>query len=120
MSNTKVLGNWGERKAREYLIQQGVEVMAGNVRTPYGEIDLIGREGDILVFFEVKTRRSRTFGFPEQSIRGKKLEHMINSAAWYLQSNPDITSPWRIDVLALEKLNGQEPNITWFKNAVSN
>jgi putative endonuclease len=119
MSNTKTLGDWGERKAREYLTRQGVEVLAGNVRTPYGEIDLIGREEGTLVFFEVKTRRSRSFGFPEQSIRGKKLEHMVNSAAWYLQSNPDIASTWRIDVLALEKLTDQEPKKTWFKNAVS-
>ncbi len=119
MPNNKALGDWGEQQARKYLTGQGIEVLAGNVRTPYGEIDLIGREEGTLVFFEVKTRRSRTFGFPEQSIQGKKLEHMVNSAAWYLQSNPDIASPWRIDVLALEKLADQEPKITWFKYAIS-
>ena len=47
------LGKWGEDAAWRYLEEQGVEMLAANVRTQYGEIDLIGREGGALVFFEV-------------------------------------------------------------------
>ena len=119
MTKTRELGAWGEHEAQRYLSQQGVEIIAGNVHTPYGKIDLIGRDEGALVFFEVKTRRTKTFGYPEQSIRGKKMEHMINSAVYYLQSNPEIASDWRIDVLSVEKPAGKEIKVTWFKYAIS-
>ena len=119
MTRNKDLGTWGEQQAQKYLNQHGVEILAGNVHTPYGEFDLIGRDEGALVFFEVKTRRTKTFGYPEQSIRGKKMEHMINSAVYYLQSNPEITSDWRIDVLSIEKPANQEIKVTWFKYAIS-
>ena len=113
------LGKWGEDAAWRYLEEQGVEMLAANVRTQYGEIDLIGREGGALVFFEVKTRRTKTYGFPEQSVDKRKQEHMLNSALDYLQSHPELEGEWRIDVLALEKESHQDLKVTWFKNAVS-
>jgi putative endonuclease len=113
------LGKWGEDAAWRYLQEQGVEMLAANVRTQYGEIDLIGSDGGTLVFFEVKTRRTKAYGYPEQSVDKRKQEHMLNSALDYLQSHPEIEGDWRIDVLALEKEARQDLKVTWFKNAVS-
>ena len=113
------LGRWGEEAAKRYLQEQGVEVLAANVRTQYGEIDLLGRADGVLIFFEVKTRRTRTFGYPEQAVDAKKQEHMRNAALDYLQNHPEMEGDWRIDVIAVEKLPNQEMKVTWFKHALS-
>lgn len=117
--NNKHLGSWGEEAARRYLAAQGVEIVASNVRTSYGEIDVIGRENGVLVFFEVKTRRTHTFGFPEESVNPKKQVHMLNSALDYLQTRGELDTEWRIDVLSVEKPANQEVKVTWFKHALS-
>ena len=116
------LGRWGEQAAREYLHAMGLHIVASNVRTAYGEIDVLARQRDMLVFCEVKTRRTRTFGHPEVAVTPKKQEHMRNAALDYLQTNDLLDSPWRIDVLAIEKNadDGKESvKVTWFQNALS-
>ena len=62
------LGRWGEQAARDYLTTMGLQIVTSNVRTAYGEIDVLARQGDTLVFCEVKTRRTRTFGHPEVAV----------------------------------------------------
>ncbi|MCK4726834.1 MAG: YraN family protein [Anaerolineales bacterium] len=120
VSRTKDLGKWGEKVASEYLVKTGYQVLDRNVRTEYGEIDLIAEQGCVLVFVEVKTRQSSTYGYPEESITRLKIDHMIASAEAYLQTIPDYEGDWRIDVVAVEinELDNQ-PVITHFPNAVS-
>ena len=118
-SHNQRLGRWGEKTAWKYLEGQGVEMLAANVRTQYGEIDLLGREDGMLVFFEVKTRQSKAFGYPEQAVNQRKQEHMLNSALDYLQAHPEIDDDWRIDVIAIEKFDKKEEKVTWFKHALS-
>ncbi len=120
VSRTKDLGKWGEKVASEYLVKTGYQVLDRNVRTEYGEIDLIAEQGCVLVFVEVKTRQSSTYGYPEESITRLKIDHMIDSAEAYLQTIPDYEGDWRIDVVAVEinELDNQ-PVITHFPNAVS-
>ena len=120
ISRTKDLGKWGEKVASEYLANAGYQVIDRNVRTEYGEIDLIVEQEGILVFVEVKTRQSSAYGYPEESITRLKIDHMIASAEAYLQTNPDFEGDWRIDVVAIEmnELDNQ-PVITHFPNAVS-
>lgn len=113
------LGRWGEAAARRYLEGQGVRVLAANQRSAYGEIDLVGMQDGTLVFFEVKTRRSTSYGFPEQAVDEKKREHMRNAALDYLQKQGLLEVEWRIDVLAVEKKRGQPIQVTWFKHALS-
>ena len=116
------LGRWGEQAARDYLSAMGLHIVASNVRTAYGEIDVLARQGDMLVFCEVKTRRTNTFGYPEVAVTPKKQEHMRNAALDYLQTNDLLDSPWRIDVLAIEKIPGEgkeSVKVTWFQNALS-
>ena len=119
MSKTnRLLGRWGEMKAAEYLIKKGIEIIEHNAYTPHGEIDIIGRKGEQLIFFEVKTRTSNNFGNPEEAVTQKKKEHLINSAMFYLQENCENELDWRIDVIAIKRKANQELEILWFKNAI--
>jgi len=89
-----------------------------NYHTPYGEIDIIGKKGDILLFCEVKTRTSQKFGFPEESITAKKKNALINSSLFYLQENDLLDSLWRIDVIAIFK-EGHTDHYDWIENAIT-
>jgi putative endonuclease len=119
------LGRWGETQAADYLHQQGYTVMARNVRTPYGEIDLVAQilskiteNETITVFVEVKTRTSKTFGYPEEAITTRKQTNLISAAQHYLQEHPDLDQNWRIDVIAIERYPESSPIITHFENAL--
>ena len=121
MSNYKKrLGKWGEELAESYLIENGITVIDRNVFTPHGELDLVGKEKSGIVFFEVKTRTNQTFGYPEVSVNYRKQSHLVQSALYYMQSHPEETGQWRIDVIAIQKPAGAEKpiQIEWFKNAV--
>ena len=114
------LGCWGEALAAEFLVSNGYEIVARNQRTPYGEIDLVARINNGLVFVEVKTRSTDAYGHPEASVTPKKREHLIASAQAYIQefSDPDIS--WRIDVIAIRKLKSpDQPEIIHFENAIT-
>ena len=117
------LGRWGENLAADFLVELGYEIIECNARTPYGEIDLVARQpgshDSPLVFVEVKTRASRAFGFPEESITLRKRTHMLEAAQSYLQAHPELDGDWRIDVIAIEcQTSGFPPLITHFENAL--
>lgn len=112
------LGRWGEAQAAEYLVSKGYQILERNTRTQYGEIDLIAyQRGDIAclegtdegtpVFVEVKTRASKTFGFPEESITVRKKTHMLSAAQSYLQDHPDLVGNWRIDVISVQRYSSR-------------
>lgn len=114
------LGDWGEKLAANHLSSQGYEILDQKVRTPFGEIDLVARQDAELVFVEVKTRSSTRFGMPEESITPRKQEHMLACAEAYLQSHPEHTGNWRIDVIAIQRsISGASPIIVHFENALS-
>ena len=114
MSNSRQsLGRWGESVAVRYLESQGYHIQERNARTPYGEIDIVALQPEVIsqisvdptsiaVFVEVKTRSSTTFGFPEESINVRKQAHMLAAAESYIQENPDLGNDWRIDVIAIQ------------------
>ena len=123
---TRELGKWGEQLAADFLIKQGYSILAQNARTPYGELDLVAkqtgtfkRDETTIVFVEVKTRRSQSYGYPEESITTRKQEHLISAALHFLQENPDLESDWRIDVIAVEHYKNREPIIRHFENAIN-
>jgi len=109
----------GEDIASDYLIKNDISLVGRNIRTAYGEIDILGKKDGCLIFVEVKTRRSKRFGFPEASVDEKKQKHMVNSALAYLQENGDLDQNWRIDVISVNLLLSEEPKIEWFKNAIT-
>jgi len=116
MKHNQRIGKWGEDIAIEYLTQHGYELVARNVRTPYGEIDIVAQQRDITIFVEVKTRTSNKMGLPEESITPRKREHMLAAADHYAAENE--IDHWQIDVIAIEGKPGLEPKITYFENAI--
>lgn len=117
MTRNISLGKWGEKQAEDYLEQKGVKIIGKNIRTRYGEIDLLGRLNDACIFIEVKTRSTKCFGMPEDAVTKVKLNHIYQSAQAYLQDHPEFGDDWRIDVVAIQVNNGNHlPSITWFEN----
>ena len=110
------IGKWGEDAVSAYLAGRGYEVIARNTRTPYGEIDIVTRQGDITIFIEVKTLRSSRSFFPEQNVTARKQAHMLACAAHYAAEHA--IDHWQIDVIAVEGKVGMEPQITHFENAI--
>lgn len=115
--HTRAIGKIGEDLAAARLEQQGYEILERNVHAShYGEIDLIAREADDLVFVEVKLRRSLDAGYPEEAVTQKKLQHLIKAAQWYVTRHGCGDHPWRIDVVGLVESQGE---ITYF-NLIQN
>ncbi len=110
----KEIGAWGEGIAAEWLAEHGYRVIARNVRTPYGEIDIIAAHGDVTVFVEVKTLTSSANFFPEAQITARKREHMLNAAQYYAAEHE--IDHWQIDVIAVEGRPGLRPVVTQFEN----
>jgi putative endonuclease len=117
MKHNQRIGKWGEDIAAEYLAQLPAEIVARNARTPYGEIDIIARQGDIMLFVEVKTRTSDKMGMPEDSITARKRQHMLSAGEHYAMEHE--IDHWQIDVISIEGKPGMKPKITYFENAIS-
>lgn len=109
------VGKWGEQAAADYLTAKGYEIMARNVRTPYGEIDLVAQKEGFTIFVEVKARTSSSLGPPEMAVTPRKRQHMLSCAEHYAQQNE--IDNWQIDVIAVEDVNGR-PEIVHFENAI--
>lgn len=92
----------GEAEALRYLTQKGMKLLEKNYRRAGGEIDLIVRDGDTIVFVEVKARRSPRFGAPAEAVTPAKMRNIVRTAAGYLQTNRLLDSPVRFDVIAID------------------
>ncbi|MGB7874825.1 MAG: YraN family protein [Anaerolineales bacterium] len=110
------IGQWGEGVAARYLEANGYNVVARNVRTPYGEIDIVAEKDGFISFVEVKTRTTSRFGPPEISVTPRKQEHMLAAAEHHAQENE--IDHWQIDVIAVEGRPGKQPVFTHFENAI--
>jgi len=116
MKHNQRIGKWGEDIATEFLLQKGCDLVTRNARTPYGEIDIVAKQGDVTIFVEVKTRTSNKMGLPEEAITPRKREHMLACAEHYAAENE--VDHWQIDVIAIEGKPGSIPKITYFENAI--
>lgn len=113
-SHNRRIGRWGEEAAAQYLVDLGDELIGSNIRTPYGEIDILTRRADVTVFVEVKTRTSAGFGLPEEAVNARKLEHMRQAAEYYAARNG--IDHWQLDVISVEGKPGRPPTFTHFEN----
>ncbi len=95
-------GNLGEQLAASYLLKHGYRILSRNFHTLLGEIDIIARSGDTLVFIEVKTRVSHAFGRPEESVTPIKLTRIRRAAAAYCAKFGSADASQRIEVIAVE------------------
>jgi putative endonuclease len=96
------LGHTGEQIAARELQARGLRIVASNYRCAAGEMDLIARSADELIFVEVKTRRGDKFGSPEEAVHPRKQQKLIEVAETYLQEHELDDVAWRIDVVAVE------------------
>lgn len=112
-------GILGEKLAGDYLKKNGYRIIETNYRCPHGEIDIIARQKKILVFIEVRTKKSLEFGSPEESITSIKKERIRATAFHYCQTHEDLTSLWRIDFIAIElDPDGKPSRIELLENAI--
>jgi putative endonuclease len=113
-------GILGEKVAGEFLGRNGYQIIETNYRCPGGEIDIIARQRDTLVFIEVRAKTSRRFGIPEESITPIKMERLRTVAAHYGQNHDNLPEARRIDVVAIEMdRHGRVARIELIENAVS-
>ncbi|MGF9821455.1 YraN family protein [Brevibacillus agri] len=102
MSNRRrLLGQKGEQLAKRYLLQKGYEIVAQNIRTRQGEIDLIAQDGETLVFVEVRTRSSLACGTAAESVTWRKRQKLRELAVAYLQAQSRHVPSIRFDVVAI-------------------
>lgn len=91
----------GESLAAEHLKARGCKILAQNYRAKRGEIDLIVRDEEFIVFVEVKTRRSLQFGLPQEAVTIQKQRQISKVALAYLQAQDLLDAPCRFDVIAI-------------------
>jgi putative endonuclease len=108
-----------EQFARKYLQQQGLVFIANNFHCRRGELDLIMRDGDTLVFVEVKYRKDSHFGGAIAAITPCKIKKIQQSIVFYLHQADlnEYNTPCRIDVITLQG-NINHPHVNWLKNAI--
>ncbi|MEK7094884.1 MAG: YraN family protein, partial [Patescibacteria group bacterium] len=92
---------------------KGYKLLAAGWEGANCEIDLVMKDGDCIVFVEVKTRRTRNSGYPEESVTPVKKAHIARGAEAWTDENR-YSGPWRADVVAISLLEGEEPEIVHF------
>ncbi|MGV1008166.1 MAG: YraN family protein [Dermatophilaceae bacterium] len=95
------VGEYGERMAERYLRDRGLHILARNWRCPLGEIDLVARDGGVLVVCEVKTRRGSALATPLDAVTPRKLARLRRLAAAWLEQQDGGFSGVRVDVVAV-------------------
>ncbi|MGB4844202.1 MAG: YraN family protein [Ferruginibacter sp.] len=88
MAQHNLTGNTGEALAVKYLLEKDYKILHQNWRHSHWEVDIIAERDGILHFFEVKTRRTRKYGHPEEAVSNKKIQNLINAAEEYLYQQP--------------------------------
>lgn len=111
---TRKAGDVAERLALDYLVAHGLTPVTSQYRSRFGEIDLILREGQTLVFVEVRLRSSNRYGGAAASITGKKTRRILATAQQFLAQLKPVP-PCRFDVVLLG--TGTPPKIEWLRDA---
>lgn len=118
--STKQTGDFGETITCEFLKKQGYKILERNYRIRGGEIDIVAREKEELVFVEVKTRWSHEYGLPVESITPWKIRFLIRAAQFYLVKTKNLDKPYRIDVVSVDfAVDNENPKIELIKNITS-
>jgi len=97
----KSVGAAGELIAQNYLKKKGYRIIETNFRTRYGELDIVAKNNNTLVFVEVRTKTGVSFGSPEESITPTKSRHLAAAAYIYQQHHKGLPESWRIDFIAV-------------------
>ncbi len=118
--NRKDVGQLGEKLAQKFLKKRGYHICETNFRWQSGEIDIVAKRKDYLIFIEVRTKSNLDFGTPEESITKSKKKKLISSALHYINTHHDLPASWRIDVVAIEiNDKGKSKRIELIENAIT-
>lgn len=109
------LGEKGEELAKRFLQKKGYKLIEQNYKTPLGEIDIIAKDKDTLVFIEVKTRESIEFGYPFESVNYAKRQKIAKAAMSYLKRFKEVPQ-CRFDVISIF-YNSDRPEFELIKDA---
>lgn len=115
-SENRNIGRLGEQLAQQLLADKGYQIIERNFGTKFGEIDLIAKDGDVLVFVEAKTKKGLDFGSPEEMFTKGKMQRVKRMAAVYLQGQE---AKCRIDMVAVVLDSQNRPErITHYPNVI--
>lgn len=119
-TTTKTQGDSWELYAEHYLVNNGLSLIAKNFYSRQGEIDLIMKDDDCLVFVEVKYRKNNQFGGAISAVTHQKQQKIIKTATFFLQQQNlnEYNTACRFDIVAIEG-DVKNPKIQWLKNAFS-
>ncbi|HCT76144.1 MAG TPA: YraN family protein [Micromonosporaceae bacterium] len=113
----QALGQWGEDIAAKYLVEQGMVILDRNWRTPSGEIDIIARDVNAVIFCEVKTRRGTAFGDGRESVVGAKSRRLRMLATQWLALSGIRPRTVRFDVVCVLVGGGVAPEVSHVRDA---
>ena len=122
MALSQARGRKGEEIAARYLQSRGYNIITMNARYKGGEIDIVAKEKNELVFVEVKSRSTRAFGWPEEGVTRQKRRRMKLSAGLFRSSHTEYQQcAYRFDIMALELDEGaQKARVVHYKNIEMN
>lgn len=111
--NKRLIGEKKEKLAAYYLESHGIKILEMNYRNRIGEIDIIARDKNVLVFVEVKYRKTASAGHPEEAVNKNKIKNICKVADYYrMVHRINDSVPCRFDVIAIEG-----DDIRWHENA---
>lgn len=117
LASTRSRGAQVEAAAREHLVRAGLAPVAANANYRFGELDLVMREGDTLVFVEVRYRADDRFGGGAQSVTASKRRKLVHAASAFLMAHPRWRdAPCRFDVVEATG-DVEHPRLTWIRDA---
>jgi putative endonuclease len=112
----EALGSEGEDLAVKFLKKKGYKIIAKNQKNYVGEIDIIAKDGETVVFIEVKTRSNDSFGYPFEAVHRRKIQKLKNLALLYLKKQGE-ELPVRFDVISIFCMDNGEREIKHIKDA---
>lgn len=115
LMSTIGVGNKGEDLACQYLKKEGYKILERNYRIRGGEIDIVAKDKNYLVFVEVKTRYTLDFGLPVEAMTPWKIKYLLKTAKFYLQKIDWGDGPYRLDFVGVD-LTDNQPKIELIKN----
>ena len=111
--NKKQLGQFGEKLAQNYYQKLGYQLIAKNIWTPGGEIDLLFTKDQKIFIVEVKTRKFEQYGWPEETVNLEKIKHLKNAWSWWQRQNHCFNKIPNIEVCSIS-IQGKQAKIKRF------
>ena len=115
--NKRKFGIIGEKMAQKYLKDNKYEIIENNYYTRNGEIDIIARKQNTIIFVEVKTRKNTAFGFPAEFVDYKKQQKIMKTAQLYINDNFNAEFDYRFDIIEVFHYDDNKVNFNHLKGA---